>query len=110
MSVGMTRHILGLALLFVTACGGSDLLGIEAPKQSGKVNPMTERGARGFEQRKKDCYEMPNAQACYDVGLNYEMGLAGEPDPKLALEYYDKACELEHQEEHCEAAKRLRED
>ena len=29
---------------------------------------------------RSDCWEMPNAQACYDVGMNYEMGLAVEPN------------------------------
>lgn len=98
------------ALMLAAACGGGDLLGVEAPKQRGNVNPMRERGAKSFEQRKKDCWDMPSAQACYDVGMNYEMGLAVDPDAAVALEYYDKACELERQKEHCDAAARMRGD
>ena len=105
----MNRLALLLLLMTPVACGGGDLLGIEAPGQKGKVNTMTERGAESFDQRKKDCWEMPNAQACYDVGMNYEMGLAVEPDTTVALEFYDKACELEKQKEHCDAASALRE-
>ena len=93
---------------WLTGCGAEALLGIESPTQSGKVNPMTKRGAKSFDQRKRDCREMPNAQACYDVGMNYEMGLAVEPNVTTALEFYDKACELDKQKEHCEAAARLR--
>ncbi len=97
-----------LLLVGLAACGGSDLLGIEPPKQKGNVNPMAERGQAGFDQRTKDCYDMPSAAACYEVGTNYEMGLAAEPDEKKALEFYTRACELESQAEHCDAAKRLR--
>lgn len=92
----------------LSACGAGELLVFEDPKQAGKVNPMKDRGEKSIEQRERDCWEMPNAQACYDVGMSYEMGLAVEADPQKALEFYDEACELEKQKEHCEAAERMR--
>lgn len=106
----MRRSSLCAFILAAAACGGGDLLGVEAPKQKGSVNPMRERGEKSFEQRKRDCLEMPNAQACYDVGMNYEMGLAVDPDREVALEFYDKACALEHQKGHCDAAARMRDE
>ena len=85
-----------------------ELIDPAPPKQQGKVNPMLARGARSFDQRQRDCWDMPSAQACYEVGLNYELGLAIKPNRATALEYYDKACGIERQPEHCEAAARLR--
>jgi TPR repeat protein len=104
----MRRHALWLTVLALSACGGADLLGVEEPTQVGVVDPIRERGAKSFDQRKRDCWEMPNAQACYDVAMNYEMGLAVDTDLKVALEFYEKACELEKQKEHCDAAERAR--
>ena len=89
--------VVAIALSLV-GCG-SDILGVEAPKQTERVNPMSERGKESFDQRQKDCWEMATAAACYEVGMNYEMGLAVETDLKKAVEYYDKACALEQQKE-----------
>ncbi len=102
------NHLFLLAAATAAGCSGSDLLGVEPPKQRGSVNPMAERGRDSYEQRQRDCYEMPNAAACYEVGMNYEMGLATEIDIPRAIEFYDKACSLESQKEHCDAAERLR--
>jgi TPR repeat protein len=98
------------AALCCLACSTVSLELIEPapPKQQGKDNPMQARGERSFDQRQTDCWDMPSAQACYEVGLNYELGLATKPDRATALEYYDKACRIEGQVEHCEAAERLR--
>ena len=104
----LAPFLLTLCGAALSGCGAADLLDIQEPTQKGKVNPMTKRGAKSIEQRKRDCLEMPNAAACYDVGTNYEMGLAVEPDATTALEFYDKACELEKQKEHCDAATRMR--
>ena len=101
-------HWIVTTALLCAACGGPDVFGVDEPKQQGKVDPMAERGAKSFKQRQKDCWDMPSAQACYDVGMRYEMGIAGEADAELALEYYDKACSLEKQKDHCEAAERMR--
>ncbi len=99
-----------LTALFCLDCStvSVEFIEPEPPTQQGKENPMQDRGARSFDQRQTDCWDMPSAQACYDVGLNYELGLVVEPNRATALEYYDKACSIERQPEHCEAAKRLR--
>ncbi len=96
----------------VAACSAMslDLIEPAEPKQQGRGNSMEARGARGFQQRQRDCWDMPSAQACYEVGLNYELGLAGKANRTTALQYYDKACGLDRQPEHCEAAERLRRD
>jgi len=106
-----------LGLVLVLGLGaGCDQIPIELPeppaepKQQGKENPMEARGARSFEQRQSDCWDMPSAQACYEVGLNYELGLAVKANRDTALEYYDKACGLERQPDHCQAAERLRQE
>jgi TPR repeat protein len=85
-----------------------EVFNADEPKQSGVNNSMAKRGAKDFEQRKRDCWDFPSAFACYEVGLNYELGLTVEPDRKMAIEYYDKACSLEKQRDHCDAAARLR--
>jgi len=86
-----------------------ELLSTEPPKQSGKDNSaLSQQGEEGFEQRQRDCWDVPNAEACYEVGMSYEQGLRGERDPKKAREYYGKACELERNPEHCDAAKRVK--
>ncbi|MBW2459718.1 MAG: SEL1-like repeat protein [Deltaproteobacteria bacterium] len=107
-----TTRWLGLmvSLVVAAACTKSQLKLIEPgePKQQGKENPMKARGARGFDQRQQDCWDMPSAQACYEVGLNYELGLAVKANRATALEYYDKACGLEKHPDHCQAAERLR--
>jgi hypothetical protein len=93
-------------LLLFCACIPAELIDPAEPTQTGKTDPMRERGAKSFEQRQRDCWDMPNAQACYDVGLNYELGLAVPIDRSTAIEYYVKACELSKDPEHCKAAKR----
>jgi TPR repeat protein len=93
-------------MVVVGACS-ADLLNAEAPRQQPAGNPMAERGAQDYEQRQRDCWDMPNAQACYEVGLNYELGLTTAPDRAKAGEYYKKACDMDHDAEHCAAAKRM---
>jgi TPR repeat protein len=105
----MRRSWALLVSLAMTAACVSDLITVEAPKQAPQQNPLAARGQSSFEQRRRDCWEMPSAQACFDVGLNYEMGLVVAVDVTTALEFYDKACSLEKQDEHCQAAQRLRE-
>jgi TPR repeat protein len=99
--------VVGITLLS-SGCIKEEWVDAKEPTQGGDEHAMTKRGGVAFDQRKNDCWDMPNAQACYDVGLNYELGLAVKPDAKTALEYYDKACELDKQPEHCDAAKRMR--
>ncbi len=96
---------LGLALLWLPACLPAELTPAEPTQQD--AHPMTARGERSFAQRQRDCWDVPNAQACYEVGLRYELGLVGKPDPALAFDYYLKACEIGSDAEHCQAAKRL---
>ena len=99
--------IIGVVLA-TTGCIKEEWIDSKEPTQGGDEHSMTKRGGIAFDQRRGDCWDMPNAQACYDVGLNYELGLAVKPDPKTALEYYDKACQLEKEPEHCKAAERMR--
>lgn len=100
--------VLFVACAAMTACtAANELLAIEEPKQKGTANSVGKRGEADYEQRRKDCWDMPSAEACYEVGLDYELGLSTTRDPKKAAEYYTKACELEKQEEHCEAAARV---
>jgi TPR repeat protein len=99
--------VLGVALL-VTGCLKEEWVDAKEPTQGGDEHAMTKRGGVAFDQRKSDCWDMPNAQACYDVGLNYELGLVVKPDIKTALEYYAKACQLDKEPEHCSAAERMR--
>jgi TPR repeat protein len=97
-------------LAFASACSASrDLLEFDAPKQKGMSNSYSKAGHDDYQQRQKDCWDMPSAAACYEVGLNYELGLTDPKDLTKAQQYYDKACELEKQPEHCDAARRLRE-
>lgn len=97
-------------LSLVAACSTVqiELIEPEEPKQKGKGNPLEARGARDYEQRQRDCWDMPSAQACYEVGLNYELGLAVKANRATALKYYEKACGLDQHPDHCEAAERLR--
>ena len=86
-----------------------EFLNTEPPKQSGKDNSrLSQEGEEGFEQRQRDCWDVPNAEACYEVGMSYELGLRGPRDAKTAREYYRKACELERNPEHCDAARRMK--
>src|SRR5262245_46278982 len=94
--------------LALAGCAGSDMFNSDEPKQRGYVNPMAKRGAKDLEQRKKDCWDFPSAQACYEVGLDYELGLTVPQSRESAIQYYDKACGLEKQREHCEAAARMK--
>jgi TPR repeat protein len=97
-------------LLLVAACGSSprQLVNTDEPKQTSDQGALTQKGARSFEQRQTDCWDMPSAEACYEVGMGYELGLYGERDAKTARQYYQKACELERQPEHCNAARRMK--
>jgi TPR repeat protein len=100
---------LALALFATVACSASeDLLNFEPPKQKGLANSQNKAGQEDYQQRERDCWDMPSAQACYEVGLNYELGLTDPQDLGKAQQYYDKACELEKLAEHCDAATRLR--
>jgi TPR repeat protein len=102
------RLLLIVALSSTGCVDTAKVFDAEEPKQKGLSNSMSKRGARDLEQRKRDCYDFPSAHACYEVGLSYELGLNVEADKKTAIEYYDKACGLEKQRDHCEAAARLR--
>ena len=88
-------------------CIPHELVDTSPPKQTEKVNPLSADGAKSFEQRKRDCWEMPNAAACYEVGMNYELGANVDPDDATAHEYYAKACEISQDPEHCAAADRM---
>lgn len=93
----------------VTGCTTFDALTrSDAPKQRGKSNPVNRDSKRRFRQRARDCYEMPSAKACYDLGLNYELGLATPVDVIESRKYYKKACEIDKRKEHCEAFERMR--
>lgn len=91
--------------LWLAACLPAEMTPAE-PKQQ-DTHPMAARGEKSFAQRQRDCWDMPSAPACYEVGLKFELGLVGKPDPKQAFDYYLKACEIGSEAEHCEAAKRL---
>lgn len=88
-------------------CIPPELVDTSPPKQTEKVNPLSAGGAKSFEQRKRDCWEMPNAAACYEVGMNYELGANVDQDEDTAHEYYAKACEISEDPEHCSAAERM---
>jgi len=103
------RHAIPTLLLvgLAAACLPKDLVDTSPPKQTERVNPMSAAGARDLEQRKRDCWEMPNAAACYEVGMNYELGTNVDKDVGSAQEYYAKACEISKDPEHCSAADRM---
>jgi len=103
------RWYVVLLATMVAGCLPAELVTPGEPTQSGKANPMLARGADSFAQRQRDCWDMPSAQACYEVGLNHELGLTGQPDRNTARDYYDKACAISSDREHCNAAKRMRE-
>ena len=65
---------------------------------------------RGFAQRQRDCWDMPNGRACYEVGMDYELGVSVKKNKPEALKYYQKACELDKKDDYCKAAKRLESD
>jgi TPR repeat protein len=90
-----------------SGCLSSELVDTSPPKQAGKVNPLSAEGAKSFEQRQRDCWEMPNAAACYEVGMSYELGTNVDKDVGSAHEYYAKACEISDDPEHCSAADRM---
>lgn len=90
-----------------SGCLPSGLVSTAPPKQAGKVNPLDAEGAKSLAQRERDCWEMPNAAACYEVGMNYELGANVEKSNATAHEYYAKACEISDDAEHCSAADRL---
>ncbi len=96
---------LGSALGCATA---TELFRNEPPDQTDSLNPLGGAGNRSYKQRVRDCWDMPSAQACYEVGLSFEMGITVPADRAEAVRYYDKACGLERQTEHCQAAERLR--
>jgi TPR repeat protein len=98
---------LSTSALATSACLSADLIDPAEPKQTEKVNPLSRDGARNLEQRKRDCWEMPNAAACYEVGMNYELGTNVERDKAQAHEFYDKACGISDDPEHCSAAGRV---
>jgi hypothetical protein len=100
-----TTLLLAMAL---AGCIPAELIDPAEPKQVGVHSSMSKRGAKSFAQRQRDCWDMPNAEACHEVGLNHELGLAGPSDRGRALEYYDKACAISQDPEHCDAARRLR--
>lgn len=91
-------------LVTLTSCAAIDA---PPPKQTERVNSLTDSGSRDFDQRKRDCWDMPSANACYEVGLNYELGLTVEADRAEAAKYYAKACDLDREPDHCKAARRL---
>ena len=94
----------------LAGCGSSPLFDAPPPKQQARDNPLAARGKKSFEQRKRDCWDMPSARSCYEVGMNYELGLSEERNKATALKYYEKACQLEKLPEHCAAARRMRKD
>ena len=55
----------------------SPMFRADAPVQKGAQNPLDKMGAEDLAQRQQDCWDMPSAHACYEVGLAYEMGLNG---------------------------------
>ena len=97
------------ALTSCVALTSCKLIDAPPPRQTERVNPVAESGARDFAQRKRDCWDMPSAVACYEVGLNFELGLTVETDREEAAKYYAKACELDREPDHCKAARRLKE-
>lgn len=101
--------IVGLLIAATSAAGciPKELVDTSPPKQTEKVNPLSADGAKSFEQRQRDCWEMPNAAACYEVGMNYELGANVAQDDATAHEYYAKACEISQDPEHCSAAERM---
>ena len=106
----MTHPVISIILLtgaLAAGCLPPALVDTSPPKQTEKVNPLGADGAKSFEQRKRDCWEMPNAAACYEVGMNYELGANVEQDDATAHEYYAKACAISQDPEHCSAADRM---
>ena len=113
---GRNHHICTLLLAAAVSAAGlcgcntttEEMFRADEPQQQGKGNPLSKAGAKDQEQRQRDCWDMPSAQACYEVGLAHELGLSTEVNLVEAQRYYDKACGLDHNEEHCEAAERLK--
>jgi TPR repeat protein len=98
-----------LTLATLLGCGApQDVLGGLEPTQSSDQGAIGEKGTVSFEQRQRDCWDMPNAEACYEVGMEYELGVHVKRNRKTAREYYRKACDLDHNAEHCQAAERMR--
>ena len=97
-----------IALAGVTATGcDAAMFQADTPVQKGVSNPMGQAGSESYAQRQRDCRDMPSAHACYQVGLGYELGLNGPVNLPEAKRFYDKACTLDSEPEHCEAAARL---
>lgn len=104
----MLSRLLAVALVLGLVGCKDKVFDASAPGQKGHNNPTHEMGADSFEQRQKDCWDMPNAAACYEVGLNYELGISVTQDRKEALSYYEKACDISDDPDHCEAADKMR--
>ncbi len=106
---GRLSALLLLAAASTGCATAAELFRNDAPTQTGSLTPLGGGGKRSYKQRLRDCWDMPSAQACYEIGLSYELGITVRADKAEALRYYDKSCGLERQPEHCEAATRLRE-
>lgn len=107
---GRARWVMTVAALLIPpAASGCDaaMFQPDTPVQKGVSSPMDKAGAESYAQRQRDCWDMPSAHACYEVGLGYELGLNGPENHREAKRYYDKACGLDSDPEHCEAAERI---
>lgn len=104
----MLNRFLVAGLLFGLVACKDKVFDASAPGQKGHNNPTHQMGADSFVQRQKDCWDMPNAAACYEVGLNYELGISVTQDRKEALSYYQKACDISDDPDHCDAADKMR--
>ncbi|MEZ4440155.1 MAG: SEL1-like repeat protein [Polyangiaceae bacterium] len=109
----MNRHPLFLPLLaslftaaslLTAACLPKELVDTREPTQTERENPLASMGKKDLDQRQRDCWDMPNAAACYEVGMSYELGTTVPKDASKAHEYYAKACEISRDPEHCRAA------
>ncbi|MEM9876580.1 MAG: hypothetical protein AAF928_16920, partial [Myxococcota bacterium] len=64
-----TRMISAALVAAAAAAGCSNpMFETRPPKQSSTVHPTQDMARRGFTQRQRDCWDMPNAAACYEVG------------------------------------------
>jgi TPR repeat protein len=104
----MNKHLLFVFLLTASAsslAGCKDFFSrkefdTSTPQQA----PVVAQDDGNFAQRQRDCWDMPNAKACFEVGMNYELGVTVPRDKKEAKKYYVKACELDKRDDYCKAA------
>lgn len=80
-------------LVWVLACFGACLL-VALSVIMAIVSVVT---AQEFEAERQRC-EGGDAQACYSLGVDYELGISGAQNQQRAFDAYQKSCELGHAE------------